>query len=81
MLSALHEIYPEAPIFTSIYWPEAMPGEWQGWDIRPSWLNRLPFVNQHHQPFLPLYPLAFESFDLSDYELIISNKSAWKSVV
>lgn len=77
VLSALHEIYPEAPIFTSIYWPEAMPGEWQGWDIRPSWLNRLPFVNQHHQPFLPLYPLAFESFDLSDYKLIISNKSAF----
>lgn len=77
VLSALHEIYPEAPIYTSIYWPEAMPREWQGWDIRPSWLNRLPFVNQHHQPFLPLYPLAFESFDLSGYELIISNKSAF----
>jgi len=54
-----------------------MPEEWQGWDIRPSWLNRLPLVNQHHQPFLPLYPLAFEGFDLSDYDLIISNKSAF----
>ena len=77
VLSALHEIYSEAPIYTSIYWPEAMPREWQGWDIRPSWLNRLPFINQHHQPFLPLYPWAFESFDLSDYELVISNKSAF----
>jgi len=77
VLSALHEMYPGAPIYTSIYWPEAMPREWQRWDIRPSWLNRFPFVNQHHQPFLPLYPLAFESFDLSDCELIISNKSAF----
>lgn len=77
VLSALHEIYPRAPIYTSIHWPEEMPKEWQGWDIRPSWLNRLPFVNQHHQPFLPFYPWAFESFDLSGYDLIISNKSAF----
>ncbi len=77
VLSALHELYPEAPIYTSIFWPEAMPPVWKGWDIRPSWLDRLPFIKRHHQPFLPLYPLAFQGFDLSGYDLVISNKSAF----
>jgi glycosyltransferase involved in cell wall biosynthesis len=77
VLEALKELYPEAPVYTSIYWPKAMPQEYEGWDIRASWLNRLPLIKTHHQPFLPLYPLAFEGFDLRGYDLVISNKSAF----
>lgn len=77
VLEALKELYPEAPVYTSIYWPKAMPQEYEGWDIRTSWLNRLPLIKTHHQPFLPLYPLAFEGFDLRGYDLVISNKSAF----
>ncbi len=36
-----------------------------------------PGSRRHHQPFLPLYPLAFESLDLLDYDLVISNKSGF----
>ena len=77
VLEALKELYPEAPVYTSIYWPQAMPREYSTWDIRTSWLNRLPLIKTHHQPFLPLYPLAFEGFDLRGYDLVISNKSAF----
>lgn len=77
VLEVLKEIYPQAPIHTSIYWPKAMPLQYGEWDIRTSGLNRLPFIKRRHQPFLPLYPLAFEGFDLSGYELVISNKSAF----
>src|SRR5438445_5379506 len=65
VLEALHDLFPEAPIFTSMYWPEKMPAAYARWDIRVSFLDRLPLVKTHHQPFLGLYPLAFELHDLS----------------
>ncbi|MBN1936442.1 MAG: glycosyltransferase [Anaerolineae bacterium] len=70
-------LFPDAPVYTSIYDPRAMPDSWRGWDIRPSWMNRLPLIKKHHQPFLPLYPLAFEGFDLSQYDIVLSNKSGF----
>jgi hypothetical protein len=42
VLEALHELYPEAPIYTSLYDPEAMPDSYRGWDIRTSWMQQLP---------------------------------------
>jgi glycosyltransferase involved in cell wall biosynthesis len=77
VLSVLKRMYPDAPVYMSIYWPEAMPDEYRTWDIRTSFMNHLPMVRRHHQPFLPLYPLAFESFDLREYDLVISNKSGF----
>jgi glycosyltransferase involved in cell wall biosynthesis len=77
VLEALVDLYPAAPVYTSIYRPEAMPDAYRSWDIRPSFMNRLPLVKRYHQPFLPLYPLAFESFDFSGYDLVLSNKSGF----
>ena len=77
VLGVLKEMYPQAPIYTSIYWPAAMPPEYRAWDIRTSFMDRLPFVKRRHQAFLPLYPLAFEQFDLSEVDLVISNKSGF----
>ena len=77
VLEVLHRLYPSAPIYTSMYDPMAMPPHYRTWDIRPSFIQRLPFARSHHQLFLPFYPLAFESFDLSDYDLVISNSSGF----
>jgi glycosyltransferase involved in cell wall biosynthesis len=77
VLEAAHELFPDAPIYTTIHWPQAMPAEYRDWDIRVSALNRLPFICRHHQLFLPLYPLAVESFDLSDYDVVLSITSAF----
>lgn len=77
VLEKLHELYPDAPIYTSIYDPPTMPSEYRRWDIRTSFMQRLPGVMRHHQHFLPLYPFAFESFDFSEYDLVLSNSSAW----
>lgn len=74
-LEAAHEIFPGAPVFTSTYWPAAMPPAYRTWDIRVSFLNRLPIANQ--RMLLPLYPLAFESFDLSGYDRVLSLTSAF----
>jgi len=77
VLEVLHDMYPQAPIFTSIFWPEALPPPIRSWDVRVSFLNKLPLIREHHQPFLPLYPLAFEGLDLTDYDLVISISSAF----
>lgn len=77
VLEALHDLYPAAPVFTSIYDPEAMPAAYQQWDIRPSWMQRLPAWRRRFQWYFALYPLAFESIDLSEYDLIISSSSAY----
>jgi len=77
VLERLVEMYPGAPVFTTIYGPELMPAAYRRWDIRPTWLNRAPGIHRHHQPYLPLYPPAVASMDVSDYEVILSNKSGF----
>ena len=77
VLEVMAGLFPKAPIYTSIYDPDRMPPEYRSWDIRTSFMRRLPGVVKHHQTYMPLYPLAFRSFDLSDYDLVISNKSGF----
>lgn len=82
VLEELHTLFPSAPVYTSMYWPEKMSPAIRGLDVRTSFMQRLPLVTRNHQPFLLLYPLAFESFDLSGFDVVISNSSAFcKGVV
>jgi glycosyltransferase involved in cell wall biosynthesis len=77
VLEHLVRYYPDAPIYTSIYAPDLMPGPYRSWDIRPSWLNRLPGIHHAHQRYLPLYPLAWRTTDLANYDVVLSNKSGF----
>jgi glycosyltransferase involved in cell wall biosynthesis len=77
VLEALVELFPSAPVYTSMYWPEAMPDNYRQWDIRTTWMDRLPGIHRHHQPYLLFYPLAFGGVELHDFDLVISNKSAF----
>jgi glycosyltransferase involved in cell wall biosynthesis len=82
VLEELHALFPQAPVFTSMYWPAKMSSTIRGLDVRTSFMQKLPLVTRNHQPFLLLYPLAFESFDLSEFDVVISNSSAFcKGVV
>lgn len=77
VLERLVEMYPDAPVFTTIYGPDLMPPAYRRWDIRSTWLNHAPAIHRHHQPYLPFYPLAVESMDFGGYEVILSNKSGF----
>lgn len=82
VLEELHTLFPDAPVYTSMYWPEKMSPMINELDVRTSFMQRMPLVTRNHQPFLLLYPLAFESFDLSGFDVVISNSSAFcKGVV
>jgi glycosyltransferase involved in cell wall biosynthesis len=77
VLEELAALAPGAPIYTSIYAPERMPDLYRAWDIRTSFMQRLPGVAAHHQKYVALYPLAFQQMDLSGYDLVLSNKSGF----
>jgi len=74
---ALHEIFPDAPIYTSIYDPTRVDPAFQKMDIRTSFMQNLPMVTKHHQPYLPLYPFAMEKLDLRGYDLVLSSSRAF----
>lgn len=77
VLEVLAEIYPEAPIYTSIYDKELM----RPWlkiapeRIRTNFISRLPFANYLSKHYFFLYPLAFRLLNLSEFDLIISTSS------
>jgi len=77
VLEELVQLFPGAPVFTSMYDRAAMPAAYQQWDIRTTFMQRLPGVTHHHQKYLPVYPLAFARTDLSAFDLVLSNKSGF----
>jgi len=45
--------------------------------VHTSFLQHLPFANRNFRALAPLYPAAFESFDLRAYHLVVSSTTAW----
>ena len=56
---------------------QAMPSAWRDWDIRTSFLQRIPWSRSKHHLFLALFPLAFRSLRVEGYDLVINNTSAF----
>ncbi len=75
VLEAVHDLFPAAPVFTATYLPTALPTAYRAWDIRSSFFDRIPITDK--RLLLPLYPAAFQSFDLSGYDRILSITSAF----
>jgi glycosyltransferase involved in cell wall biosynthesis len=75
------KMWPHAEIFTAVYDEDGTEGRFAGRTVHTSFLQRLRPSAQTFRALLPLYPAAIESFDLSEYELIISSSSAWAHAV
>lgn len=72
VLLALHQIYPQAPIYTSVYNKEKVT-QFNNVKVISSFLQKFPQAKRRHQIFIPFMPSAFEQFDLSKYDIIISS--------
>lgn len=72
VLSALCEMFPEAPIFTLIYDEGATNGAFKNKKIHTSFLQKIPGARKYFRGFIWLMPLAIEQFDLSDFDVVIS---------
>ena len=81
VVEVLHDLYPDAPIFCTVYNPKSVPDTFQKMDIRTSFLQRWPFVKKHFRAFMPVYPFAVESLDLSGYDVVLSSSSAFAKAV
>lgn len=76
-LKALEEIYPQAPIFTLVFNQNKMSRFFDDRKIKTSFLQNLPFGKSAYRWYLPLMPTATESYNLMDYDLVISSSSAF----
>jgi glycosyltransferase involved in cell wall biosynthesis len=76
VFAALYELYPDADVYTLVYNDDVL----QKFNIpvhkvTASFIQKLPFAGKKYRYYLPLFTKAIESFDLSDYDLIISSSS------
>jgi glycosyltransferase involved in cell wall biosynthesis len=75
------EIWPQAPIYTTVYDEEGTEGRFAGREVNTSFLQRLRPTARTFRTLLPLYPAAIESFDLSGYDIVVSSSSAWAHAI
>jgi glycosyltransferase involved in cell wall biosynthesis len=73
---AMSDAFPAAPIYTSLYEPEATFPEFAGRDIRTLWVNRLAPLRTHHRLAFPLLGPAFSSLNV-DADILLCSSSGW----
>lgn len=76
--ATLHRLFPESLLYTSVYDPKSTLAYFDNVTVATSFLQRWPLSSQRMHKFaLPLYPTAFEHFDLSAYDLVVSSSSSF----
>lgn len=76
VLSALSEMWPTAPIYTAFWRPGEAWEQFKDKDVRVSWAHYIPgFASKLHSPLRFLAPAIWNSFDFSEYDIVISSAS------
>ena len=73
VLEALLELLPEADLFSLMAFPDRLSPALAARPVHVSFVQNLPFVRARYRYYLPLFPRAVESFDLSPYDLVVSS--------
>ncbi len=74
VIQSLHAQYPDAPIYTSFVDYNNLPADFSRMDIRTSFMQKLPSaLKKRSDKLLPLYMIAFQDFDLSEYDVVLSS--------
>jgi len=71
------DLYPTAPVYTSLFDARATGDLVDAARVRTSALQALPGSARYFRFLAPFYPAAFEAFDLSAYDLVVSTTTAW----
>ena len=77
VVEAMHEIWPQAPIYTSIYLKDNMPDSFKSMDIKTTFMQKFPFLKNSFKKYLIFYPKAIESINVKNFDLILSSSSAF----
>lgn len=75
------EIFPDAPIYTFFYDYKKFEDILAGKKIYSSFLQKIPVIRKHYRWTLPFMPKVVESFDFSDYDIVLSSTSAFSKGV
>lgn len=83
ILTTLSQIFPDAPIYTSVFdrSNRMLRRHFEGKKIVTSFIQKVPFWKQMYRLLLPFYVLAFESFDFSEYDLVISQTTRFAKAI
>jgi glycosyltransferase involved in cell wall biosynthesis len=73
VLLSLARLFPEAPIYTLLHVRGSVSRELEQRDIRTTFVQHLPAVARRYRHYLPLFPWAVSSMDLSPFDLVISS--------
>ena len=79
VLVSLHDLFPQAPVFTSLADYEELPQALQAWEIHECFPKDLPGITKYHRFLLPLYPGAFRRLAVTSEaaDVVIADSSAW----
>lgn len=77
VVDVLHDMYPDAPVFTLMYDPDRMEDRLRQWDIRPSLLQDIPRSLRLYRKLYFLMPVGIDYLDLSDFDLVLSSSCGW----
>ncbi len=66
-------MFPDAPIHTLLHVRGSLDPELERRDIRTTFVQGLPGVARHYRSYLPLFPAAAATIDVSGYDLVISS--------
>lgn len=82
-LGFLQETFPDSPTFTLLKDDGLLKKEFKGKEVESSFLQKAPkFLLKRHRFLMPLMPTAIETFNLRDFDVVISSSSAFaKGVV
>lgn len=73
VLIELHQIFPKAPVYALFYNKKFVEKFLPKAEIRTSSLQKIPFITKLYRYLFFLMPSAIESFDLSDFDVVISS--------
>ena len=76
VVDQIRQVFPQAVIYTLVYDPGAFPEHFQKYDVRTTFVQKIPFAKKLYKNLLTLMPRAFESLDLTEYDLVISSSSS-----
>src|SRR3990170_2960756 len=76
-LEVLSDLFPDAPIFTAFYLPQSMHRRFETRDVRVHAIQRLPLLSLLSKQYTFLYPIVFESFNLDEFDVVISSSASF----
>lgn len=83
VLLGISEVFPDAPIYTTLFNKDhkILKEKFKDKKIKTSFLQKLPFIISLYKPLFFLHPIAFEQFDFTEYDLVISQTTRFAKAI